>query len=485
MITWGISANSHDAAIAVFDYDCLLFASQTERFSGIKNDAHIPSLMVQYLKQKYGDPKEVYWYERPFSKTLRQLWAGQGWKYRDNDIKKYLSDRDITCRINYTDHHLSHAAAAYYTAPFDEGTILVVDSIGEWNTVSIWKAKELGLKKVWTRNYPNSLGLFYSAMTQRIGLKPQEDEYILMGMAAYGDPDRLRERMYNDLFDKNGVHKNLHKGCRNWAPELTAAQDLFDIAAATQWIYETEFKKLLMIARHYASNTNLALAGGCVLNCVANTLALKQFKNVWIFPNPGDSGSAVGAALAHRKKRIKWNDCFWGYPIGGNYPIKKSLADLVDGGIVGVANGRAEFGPRALGNRSLLADPRTLDMKDKVNAIKQRQAFRPFAPVILEEFADEYFDLNVNSRYMQYAAKCLKPEAIPAAMHIDGTCRVQTMPMSNHGLRILLEEWYELTGCPVLLNTSLNIKGQPIVNDQFGAKGFSLHYGVNVHTYEK
>jgi len=486
MITWGISANSHDAAVAVFDNNSLMFASQTERFSGIKNDANIPASMLQYLKKKYGDPKEVFWYERPLSKTFRQLWAGQGWKWRDNDIRTYLEDRDITANITYTDHHLSHAAAAYYTSRFRECAVLVVDSIGEWDTVSVWKASDSKLKKVWTRSYPNSLGLFYSAMTQRVGLKPQEDEYILMGMAAYGDPHRLKDQMYADMFSNDGVKKNLHRGYANWLFSLNTTQDLFDIAAATQWIYEREFEKLLMIARHHTGSDNLALAGGCALNCVANVLAWRQFKDVWIFPNPGDSGSAVGAVLAHKKKHIKWNHCFWGHNISGNYPVQKALLDLTTTGIVGVANGSAEFGPRALGNRSLLADPTTLDMKEKVNTIKQRQQFRPFAPVILEELADEYFDLKgKDSRYMQYAVKCLKPESIPAALHVDGTCRVQTVPYSNHGLRVLLEEWYELTGCPVLLNTSLNIKGQPMVNDLWGAKCFEERYNVNVHTYEK
>jgi carbamoyltransferase len=486
MISWGISGNSHDAAIAVFDKNSLLFASQTERFSGIKNDPDIPANMVNYLEKQYGKPKQIFWYEKPISKSLRQLWAGQGWLFEENNIWRWLNERGISADITYTDHHLSHAAAAYYTSCFRECVVLVVDSIGEWDTVSIWKAKDLELKKVYSRTYPNSLGLFYSAMTQRVGLKPQEDEYILMGMAAYGDPHRLKDQMYTDMFSADGVSKNLHRGYKNWLTKLNSQQDLFDIAAATQWIYEREFEKLLKIAKTYTNTNNIALAGGCVLNCVANPLAYRHFNGVWIFPNPGDSGSAIGAVLAHKKKNIRWTDCFWGYNIGGNYPVHKCLLDLMTTGIVGVANGRAEFGPRALGNRSLLADPRTLEMKEKVNTIKQRQQFRPFAPVVLEEFADDYFELDGNvSRYMQYAVKCKKIAEIPAAVHVDGTCRVQTIPPNNHGLRLLLEEWYELTGCPVLLNTSLNIKGQPIVNDLSGARSFEQLYDVNVHTYEK
>jgi len=481
MIRWGISANSHDGAISVFDNDCLLFASHTERFSKIKNDPNIPANMVHYLKKQWGEPFEVFWYERPTSKTFRQLWAGQGWKWSDNNISKYLKSADIHAPVTFVDHHKSHAAAAYYTAPFVDCAILIIDSIGEWDTTSIWIDNNNSLKKIWTRKYPNSLGLFYSAMTQRIGLKPQEDEYILMGMAAYGDPNRLIDRIKNDMFNDNGISVNLHRGCIDWAPDLKTIQDYFDIAAATQKLYEDEFKRLLILVKEKTGKENIALAGGCALNCVANSIALKYFKNIWIFPNPGDSGSAVGAILAHTQKKIQWRDCFLGYNIKKEYPVKKILADLLNSNPVGVANGRAEFGPRALGNRSLLADPRSHVMKEKVNTIKKRQQFRPFAPAILEEFADEYFELNDISEFMQYAVKCKRPELIPAVIHRDGTSRVQTVPAGNHGFRLLLEEWYEATGCPVLLNTSLNIKGQPIVNDYFDSRAFADTYNVNVY----
>jgi len=482
MIFWGISANSHDAAIAVFDDHELLFASHCERFSRIKNDPDVPVSMVKYLEEKWSKPNQIFWYENPYKKTFRQLWAGQGWKWKKNDIKQYLSDRNIIAPITYTNHHYAHAAATYYTAPFDDCAILVVDSIGEWETTSIWSGKDTKLKKIKTRNYPNSLGLFYSAMTQRVGLKPQEDEYILMGMAAYGDPNRLRDRIANDMLGDRGVITNLHRGCVDWAPELNSVQDLVDIAAAVQFLYEQEFEKLLIETKKLTGKTKIALAGGCALNCVANTLAFKYFTDTWIFPNPGDSGSAVGAVLAHTKNKLQWNDCFWGYDIDRGYPVRDALHDLLKGDIIGIANGRAEFGPRALGNRSLLADPRSNEMKIKVNDIKQRQQFRPFAPAILEEFADDYFDLNGNSsNFMQYAVRCKKPELIPAAIHHDGTSRVQTVPIGDHGFRILLEEWYAATGCPVLLNTSLNIKGHPIVNTIDDARDFAEKYRVKVY----
>jgi len=228
----------------------------------------------------------------------------------------------------------------------------------------------------------------------------------------------------------------------------------------------------------------IALAGGCALNCVANDLALEVFTNVWIYPNPGDAGSSVGTVLAYRKQKIDWEHCYWGYDIPGHYPIKETLEVLLKGLPVGVANGQAEFGPRALGNRSLLADPRSNTIKDKVNEIKRRQKFRPFAPAILEEHAKDYFQLNGHtSRFMQYAVPCLRSNEFPAIIHVDHTSRVQTVPDNGTGFRKLLEAWYEETGCPMLLNTSLNIKGKPMVNDSLDAEAFRKHYNVPVLTH--
>lgn len=485
MIIWGISANSHDAALAVFKDNRLVFASHSERFSGKKNDPHLCSRLVSYANSIAGPPSLVCWYERPFFKSLRQIWAGQGLKFDKNNIKKYLESYGITAPIIYVDHHASHAAAAYYTAPWQDCAVLCVDSIGEFTTTSIWQNTKKGPRRIFRRNYPNSLGLFYSAMTQKIGLKPQEDEYILMGMAAYGNPDRLYDRMMTDFFDHRGVKVNFHRGAHWWGEELIQVQDLFDIAAATQRIYEEQFDKLLRETKELTNAKNIALAGGCALNCVANTIAWKHFDDVWIFPNPGDAGSSIGAVLAHTQKHIKIRDCYLGYNIYGDYPIKNLLKDLLQGIPVGVANGRAEFGPRALGNRSLLADPRSNTVKERVNEIKRRQQFRPFAPAILEEFANDYFDLPGASPFMQYAVPCLRPEELPGIVHHDGTSRVQTVPPGNTGFRRLLEAWYEETGCPVLLNTSLNIKGYPIVNDRNDAKMFQMHYNVPVHLHQK
>ena len=486
MITWGISAGSHDAALAVFEDDRLIFASHSERFSKLKNDPNLSHKMISYAKKLAGEPDLVCWYEDPKLKLTRQLYAGQNILecVNDTNIKRYLDSYNIHAPIKFGSHHKSHAAGAYYTSPFDTCAILCIDSIGEWNTTTIWKAGPKGLKKVWTQNYPNSIGLWYSAMTQRIGLKPNEEEYILMGMAAYGDKHRLAERIENDFFTGTKAKINLHRGCTWWAPELNTEQDMFDIASATQYIYERKFKALLYKAKDLTNENKIALAGGCALNCVANDLCWLMYDNVWIFPNPGDAGSSVGAVLAHRQNKLVWEHCYWGYDIPGDYPIQNTLEVLLKGGIVGVANGQAEFGPRALGNRSLLSDPRSSDTKDRVNEIKRRQKFRPFAPAVLEEYADEYFELmSHNSRFMQYAPLCKKPFSLKAVVHYDATSRVQTVPNNGTGFRKLLEAWYEATGCPVLLNTSLNIKGKPMVNDSIDADAFEKHYGVPVFTH--
>ena len=494
MITWGISANSHDAALAVFKDNKLLFASQAERYSGIKNDPHLNDKLINAAK-KYGLPDNVVWYERPLKKTFRQLFAGQGWNYAENNIKKYLSNFGINVPISYVDHHLSHAAAGYYTSNFRDATVVCVDSIGEWETLTVWKAKDRVLKKVLTQGYPHSIGLWYSAMTQRIGLKPNEEEYILMGMAAYGDPARLysevrdmvivnhRDELFARADEVPFIHfkQNHHQGCIDWRPDLTTEQDMYDIAAATQIVYEELLDDILLWASEETTSRNLVLMGGCALNCSANHLGYKYFDNVWIMPNPGDAGSAVGAVLAKTKHHIRCTNSFLGHNIPGEYPVNQLLEELQTTGIVGVANGRAEYGPRALGNRSLLADPRGADIKDRVNAIKQRQKFRPFAPAILAEYAHDYFE-GAFGPYMQYTARCKYPDLFPAIVHADGTSRVQTVTRKNNpGLRTLLEEWYRLTGCPMLLNTSLNVKGKPMVNDEFDAQEFANLYGVKVY----
>jgi carbamoyltransferase len=498
MITWGISANSHDAALAVFEHKQkglgqtksleLLYASHSERYSGVKNDADLNKTLIQHA-QTYGMPNEVIWYENPYKKTMRQLFAGQGFNYFEkNNIRQYLRNYNIDVPIRYVDHHKSHAAAGYFTSGYSDATVICIDSIGEFETLTVWNCSGKKLKKIYSQGYPHSIGLWYSAMTQRIGLKPQEDEYILMGMAAYGDPMRLFNSVLTDFIKVHNhdnspridFKRNLHRGCLDWRPELNSPQDLLDIAAATQSVYEYLLKVVSNWARSKSPSGNLVLMGGCALNCAANSKILSDWNKVWIMPNPGDAGSAIGCVLAHYKKHIKWPGPYLGHNIEGKYPVESIIAELKATGIAGVANGRSEFGPRALGHRSLLADPRGVDIKERVNNIKQRQQFRPFAPAILEEYVDEYFD-GPAGPYMQFTSRCRFLEQFPAIIHADGTSRVQTVGKNDStGFRQLLEAWYAETGCPILLNTSLNIKGQPIVNDRKDAEAFSLFYGVNV-----
>jgi carbamoyltransferase len=490
MITWGISANSHDSALAVFEDNKLVFASHSERFSGKKNDRDLCDSLVEYATQ-WGNPSKIYWYENPYKKTARQLLAGQGWNWRDNNIKTYLAKYGISAPISYTGHHHSHAAAGYYTSGYDDACVIVLDAIGEFNTYSIWDGSRLSLTNVIVQDYPNSLGLFYSAMTQRCYLKPNEDEYILMGMAAYGDPNRLLPSMLEDLISVDTMDspfilkRNLHRGCQGWRPDLNI-KDVFDIAAATQRIYEIAFDRVLQQAKRLTSSKNLVLMGGCALNCSANVATGKYFDQTWIMPNPGDAGSAVGAVLA---KNPSWKIApseftpFIGYDMGSSATNEVIVDWLVEHKMCGIARGKAEYGPRAFGNRSLVADPRGSDIKDVVNNIKQRQQFRPFAPAILEELVHEYFEMPLgwdNSRYMQVVARCKYPEKYPAIIHKDGTSRVQTVPNDNSPFRKLLELWYAKTGCPMLLNTSLNIKGQPMVNNHDDASNFSNCYNIVV-----
>lgn len=490
MNIWGISANSHDAAVSVWHDKELKFAAHSERYSGIKNDGDLCEGLINDA-ENFGRPDLIVWYEKPVLKTIRQLYAGQGWKWQENNVKDYLKRHQLYAPIKIQQHHHSHAAAGYYTSGLADATVIVIDAIGEFECLTVWQGQGNDLKKVYSQSYPHSLGIWFSAMTQRCGLKPNEEEYILMGMAAYGNPDRFKQDIYNDLFKSIRAPQirfkyNLHKGCLWWRPELTSLQDIYDIAAATQKIYEELLQELSTWASENLSSRNLVLMGGCALNCVANSNITGDWNKVWIMPNPGDAGSSVGAVAAYFSEQVAWPGPYLGYELGKKYPVEKTIDVLKTQKIVGVASGRAEFGPRALGHRSLLADPRGPDIKDTVNAIKRRQKFRPFAPAILEEHVHEYFEMPKNidaSPYMQFVARCRQPDLFPAIIHADGTSRVQTVSKTDSpGFRKLLENWYSETGCPMLLNTSLNIKGQPMVNNAKDARAFYKKYDVAVLT---
>jgi carbamoyltransferase len=488
----GISCGFHDAAITLLDRKGnIVFAGHSERYSKHKHDSHISKGLLDEIRDYHIGT--VAYYERPWNKQLRQLRSGQGIDWNKLTTKQIIKDEcspwlpNRPKKIESHNHHLSHAAAGFQTSPFTRATVVVIDAIGEWDTISIWGAEynHMGAAKynlLWKQTYPHSIGLFYSAMTKKVGLQPLDEEYILMGMSAYGKPKYSNQ--FKNTFIENELKvlfkENLHLGVSN---ETFSDVDDYDIAASTQELTENLIYNVMYRARKFNWSNNLVYMGGVALNCLANRNLGDYFDKIWIMPNPGDAGSSLGAAALSYGMRVNWNNAFLGHNIPGSYPVNDLLDQLLTDKIVGVASGRAEFGPRALGNRSLLADPRGPEIKDKVNEIKRRQKFRPFAPVILAEMADHYFDLKKGwhlSPYMQSVATCKFPEKFPAIVHHDGTSRVQTVEKDGSGIRELLEKWYILTECPMLLNTSLNIRGEPMVNDRSDADRFEKMYGVKV-----
>ena len=477
---WGISALFHDAGVSVIQNDNLVFGAHAERYSGKKHDAQLNANLLKDAI-KHGHPDHVVWYENPWKKRLRQIISTEilyGKWYPDP--KKYLYEYGIRCPVSYTDHHYAHACAGAYTSKFDQATVVVIDAIGELNTCSVWKYKNNLLEKCYVTNYPTSMGLLYSAFTQRVGLKPMDEEYITMGMAAWGKPI-YAEQIKNDFIKQYHPFKlkrNVHKGIGDYLP----GADNMDIASSIQQVCEEFVMDYVQRAMSYTGNKNLVFQGGVALNCVANTKLLDICDDIWIMPNPGDCGNSLGAALSYLQKPLIWPGPYIGTDICNPYPVDAIITELCTNKMVGVASGRAEFGPRALGHRSLLADPRGHDIKDKVNEIKRRQKFRPFAPAILEEYLHEYFDIKADSSpYMQYVGKCLKPKEFPAIIHVDDTSRIQTVGKNDSpGFRKLLEVWHAKTGCPMLLNTSLNIRGMPMVNTREDADKFQQEYGVRV-----
>lgn len=483
----GISAGYHDAAASVVNSNGEIeFAAHSERYSRRKNDADLDPLLINKLQSWHYDA--IAFYERPWLHNLQQLISGQrqfgAWSGK-GVVQQHLRGK-ISAPVRTFPHHLSHAAAGFQTSPFDRAAVVVIDAVGELDTISIYRAwydhaGHARYQRCWRRGYPHSLGLFYSAMTEHVGLRPMDEEYITMGMAAYGTNKRAPEMMAKFWQDWSRVQAryNLHAG----VGDLWQDSSLEDIAACAQTVAERVIRHVMLQARQITNEANLVYMGGVALNCLANRGLGDFFDQIWIMPNPGDAGSSLGAAALAYGKQLAWQDAYLGQLIPGDYPVQEILYQLTATGIVGVASGRAEFGPRALGNRSLVADPRGPDIRDRVNDIKQRQRFRPFAPVILEEHVAKYFEMPRNvtsSPYMQFVMRCRRPDLFPAICHVDGTSRVQTVAPGGSGIRQLLERWYVLTGCPMLLNTSLNVRGEPMVNDRSDADRFECAYGIKV-----
>ena len=434
-----------------------------------------------------------------------------------NEINKHLNG--FKGEIIFPEHHISHAAHTFFTSPFDEAAILTIDGVGEWSTTTFGIGKNNNIKLINDIRWPHSVGLFYSAFTYFLGFKVNEGEYKLMGLSSYGKP-KYYDKILNELidvkddgsiqlnmkyfaftYDKYMTNQNFSEifGISPRKHDEKAEQVHYDIGASAQLVLEDILLKMVNHVHKKTKMKNLCLGGGVALNGVANYRILKEgpFENLHIPPSPGDAGSAVGAAqylyYCHTKnkrviqtstERIK-NNIYVG-PEYSNNEIKvfldknkityeflereqllKNTAKLIsDRNIVGWYQGKMEWGPRALGNRSILADPRDRKMKDVLNEkIKHRESFRPFAPSILEEHISEYFDIDRPSPYMLLVANVKKPDKIPAVTHVDGTGRLQSVSKHVNSLYYdLINEFYKLTSVPVIINTSMNVMGEPIVN---------------------
>jgi len=469
-----------------------------------------PILKFERLLDNYiaVAPRGLYSFLNVIPKWLhKRLWI-------KDDISKHLKGFNGT--IIFPEHHLSHAAHTFFTSTFNEAAILTVDGVGEWSTASFGTANDTTIKLTNDIRWPHSVGLFYSAFTYFLGFRVNEGEYKLMGLSAYGKPKYYDLIMKNliDVKNDGSIHLNMKYfsftydkvmtnqrfsdlfGISRRKEDSTTEQIHYDIAASAQLVLEDILLKMVNHVHKKTSMKNLCLGGGVALNGVANYRILKEgpFENIHIPPSPGDGGSAIGCAqyLYYCHKKIKRkiehdikNNIFVG-PSYSNDEIRSFLdtnkidykfletnsllettAKLIsEGNVVGWYQGKMEWGPRALGNRSILADPRNAKMKDILNEkIKHRESFRPFAPCILEEYAPEYFDIDIPSPYMLLVAPVKKPEKIPAVTHVDGTGRLQTVSKEINPLFYdLINEFYKTTGVPVLINTSMNVRGEPIVN---------------------
>jgi carbamoyltransferase len=471
MIILGINETSHDASVSLIKDGEILFAGHAERYSKQKNDWYVNDNLIKDALQ-YGTPDHIAYYEKPLLKASRLALRGGAGEWMPKFEIKGIPRKSFS-------HHYSHASAGYYTSAFNDAVIVVLDAIGEYNTSTIWVGEGEKIKLKYKQNYPVSFGLFYSAFTQLVGLMPNQEEYIMMGMAAYGDWTKYYKKVNEYFPSYNNQKYNFHKGITDWG--WVSEEDKFDIAASVQMVYQQRLNDFMRMAKAMTGKNNLVFMGGCALNSSANTLLWNIFNMIWIMPNPGDAGSSLGAAAALYGKHLDWKNPYLGYDLGGEYPVQQIVDGILKDGIVAVAAGRAEYGPRALGNRSILADPRDPNIKNKVNRIKQRELFRPFAPVVMAEHASKWFDMDFESPYMQYTVKCLQPEKIPSVVHADGTSRVQTVTKEQHpGLYKVLNKFYLQTGVPILLNTSLNIKGQPLLNDEKDVLDWQAHYEYTI-----
>ena len=563
----GISAYYHDSAATILVNGEIIAAAQEERFTRKKHDASYPfnaiEFVLNYANLKLNDVDQIIFFEKPFLKFERLLetyvaFAPKGFTsfckampiwLRDklflkktlfNELKKHDEKFVDDKKIFFSDHHLSHAASAFFPSPFEEAIVLTADGVGEWatTTVAIGKKNNLEIKK--EIHFPHSLGLLYSAFTYYIGFKVNSGEYKLMGLAPYGSPI-YENKIIDSLIDikEDGTFR-LDQSFFNYATGLTMTNKKFDnlfgqkprnpkndkltqfhmdIAASIQKVTEDIMVRLAKSLRKEFNISNLCLAGGVALNCVANGKILKEkiFDNIWIQPAAGDSGGSLGAALAlwhieqNNPRKVNSNDDMKGSYLGPEFTQKEiedelnnigakfnvfSESDLIErtalslslGEAIGWFQGRMEFGPRALGARSILGDPRSSEMQKTLNLkVKYRESFRPFAPAILREDLLDWFDIKGDSPYMLLVANInkdkiiemneeqkklfgieklnIKRSEIPAVTHVDYSARVQTVHKeTNEKYYKLIKKFKEKTNCPVIVNTSFNVRGEPIVN---------------------
>ncbi|MDB6143470.1 MAG: Carbamoyltransferase [Pseudomonas sp.] len=564
----GLSAYYHDSAVALLKDGEIIAAAQEERFSRVKQDKGFPAHALMFCLNQAGitidEVEALYYYENPRKKLQRIAstylnFGLRGYRSFISDMPAWLTRKVHVKRtvnrelrqlfgkvplppIDYIDHHESHAASAFFPSPFTQAAVLCLDGVGEWATTSAWVADGNTLQPVWDIRFPHSLGLLYSAITYFCGFKVDSGEYKVMGLAPYGKPtyyqtivDHLIDVKPDGSFWLNMEYfdyavgdsminermEQLFGGPRR-LPESQITQREFDLAASIQRVLEEILLKLGASLRRETGQKNLCLAGGVALNCVANgkLMASGIFDNIWVQPAAGDSGAALGAALAgwHGRKQAprqpRQGDDMRSTLLGSSYSdaeiepalhslgavftrtpdaaLSDQVADLLaDGNVVGWFQGRMEFGPRSLGARSILGDARSKTMQSAMNLkIKNRESFRPFAPAVLEEHAHQWFKLDKPSPYMLFVVgvqdekrtptvesdlqgiellKCIR-STIPAVTHVDFSARVQTVGQdANPRFRQLLEAFHRKTGCPVLVNTSFNVRGEPIVESPHNA----------------
>ena len=530
----GISCYYHDSAAVILRDGVIISAAQEERFSRKKQDDRFPRNAVEYCLKEAGITKEelnyVIFYDKPFTKFERILQiAVDAWPFGYRQFmqsmplwlkEKFWIKQKIANELNYdgeilfSQHHLSHAAGAYFGSSFNEATVVTLDGVGEWETTGVGFGKGDDVKITDTIHFPHSIGLLYSAITGYLGFKVNSAEYKVMGLAPYGDPkkylDQVRKlievnedgsyklnmKYFAYTYGLRMTNRRLHKlfGGPPRKSESALEQHHKDIAAALQQVTEEVVLKIVRYAYKKHPSENLCLSGGVSLNCVANGRILREgpFKNIYIQPASGDAGGALGAAqyLWHSiLKNSKTDDTRFKTPYLGpefsdqeiedcmrsagdikwqkfeDNELINHVSSLIDGeNVIGWFQGRMEFGPRALGNRSIIADARRKENWQKVNLkIKFRESFRPFAPTVLEEKCSEWFDLAVPTPYMLLVAD-VKKEGVPAITHVDNSARIQSVNRSqNQKYYDLIKAFESRTGCPVIINTSFNVRGEPIV----------------------